>query len=646
MIKKRKLNLEKSKYLVLSYLIILNILSFQSQQLLYSDIFNGGVTAGGFSSGQGTGSGSFSLYIEPGSTIKRAFLFTYRQGYAPNVPITVNNSDYLFDTTSSIMQVNHLAPHVSPITLYCYDFSDILNANLTNTFNVTIPSQPGLPIGWGYFTAFIYIAYENPSLSKVATTLWINDKNFVGNESYYCNNMNPINTNFPMGLSLFMDRSCNDSTDGNLVYVNGNNIGLIGGPDAVNINAGCAGVKGHFYYQNNTLYGLDDDTPDSIMAGTDALANITSYLVNDSSYTLTLIHNDLDNIGKPNTTPLFINAYTTLCDTFSTSLNITDTTICANQPLQLEINGLPQYTYEWHQLDSILGTDSVLNLTPEHSQLYSVWVKDTNGCMVTEMVNITVNENPTIDSIVVTPTLCADSTGTIEVVGATGGTPYFGSAYIYTLNGNNNTNISEYNNDFIHLDSGDYIIRVNDDVGCYFEDTVQLNEYIDVNASFSASVTSGEYPLAVDFNNLSNNADGYYWYLPHDTLTTTNVSTEFDTTGVYTVELIAWQNEPRCADTTIKTINVKAPFKVTVPSVFNAHTGPFSVYAYGTKEIDFTVFNSIGQLVYQASVNITDGENTIWIDQEVSQGIYHYRMTATGVNGDEQSKSGKILVIK
>ena len=92
------------------------------QILFYQDVFYGGVTGGGFSTGQGFGSGSFNLYIEPGSTIKKAYLFTYRIGYPPNVPITINGTPYLFDTTNTLMQVNHKSPFASPVNLYYYDY--------------------------------------------------------------------------------------------------------------------------------------------------------------------------------------------------------------------------------------------------------------------------------------------------------------------------------------------------------------------------------------------------------------------------------------------------------------------------------------------------------------------------------------------
>lgn len=237
---------------------------FLAQTLFHQDIFYGGVTAGGFSSGMGFGSGTLNLYIEPGSTIRKAYLFSYRQGYAPSVPITVNSIPYIFDTLNNLMSVNHALNSISPINLYYYDITNDLNSSITSTFNIIIPDQFGLPTGWGWFTAFVYIEYENPSLSGVASSVWINDKDYIGNESYTMTGMNPINTANPVGLSLMIDRAC-DIDDGTIVIVNSNNLGIIGIPDAVNSLPTCAGSKGHFYYQNNTLFGLDDDTADNTM---------------------------------------------------------------------------------------------------------------------------------------------------------------------------------------------------------------------------------------------------------------------------------------------------------------------------------------------------------------------------------------------
>ena len=78
-----------------------------AQNLFHQDIFYGGVTAAGFSTGQGFGDGALNLYIEPGSTIRRAYLFSYRIGFPPSVPITVNNHPYLYPV-SLIIRYSHM----------------------------------------------------------------------------------------------------------------------------------------------------------------------------------------------------------------------------------------------------------------------------------------------------------------------------------------------------------------------------------------------------------------------------------------------------------------------------------------------------------------------------------------------------------
>nr|WP_299204138.1 hypothetical protein [uncultured Brumimicrobium sp.] len=51
-----------------------------SQTVFYQDICNCGVTAGGFSAGGGASNGTVELYIEPGSTIRKAFLMAFSVG--------------------------------------------------------------------------------------------------------------------------------------------------------------------------------------------------------------------------------------------------------------------------------------------------------------------------------------------------------------------------------------------------------------------------------------------------------------------------------------------------------------------------------------------------------------------------------------
>src|SRR5690554_8213661 len=89
-------------------------------------------------------------------------------------------------------------------------------------------------------------------------------------QNYATTNLNPINTGHPVGLAVYTDRLGNDN-DGSYIYVENNLLGLLKGTDQVNNAWGGAGVKGHIYYQNNQLYGLDDDVRNNTMGASDGL---------------------------------------------------------------------------------------------------------------------------------------------------------------------------------------------------------------------------------------------------------------------------------------------------------------------------------------------------------------------------------------
>ena len=435
----------------------------------YQDVFYGGVTSGGFSTGQGAGSGTLNLFIEPGSSIKKAYLFTYRIGYPPNVPITINGAPFLFDTINVIMQVSHGSPFVGATNLYYYDFTNDLSSNITSAFNITIPNQFGLPINWGYWTIYLYIAYENPVLPKVATSLWVNDKDFMGNESYVFTNMNPINNSFPVGLSLFLDRACDNTTDGTIVTLNSNNIGTIGGPDAVNNLWNCSGSKGHFYYQNNTLFGLDDDTPDNLMNSTDALADMSSYVLNNvTNYNLDLLYmNPLNPPAGYNLNNLFINAYSTPCDTFTTNATTNQDTICLGESAQLNASG--GATYSWYSAFSTFNDST----TPIQTTTYIVTIKNDSGCVKTEHVKICVNPLPMPNSLTTNAAFCSDSTGSLKVDTINSNS----APYNYSLiNLQTSDTLNQTQNTFYNLGAGNYLLQITDANGCFVTDTILIND--------------------------------------------------------------------------------------------------------------------------------------------------------------------------
>ncbi len=634
----------KLKYCILYGMIfIINYQVIFSQNLFHQDIFYGGVTSGGFSTGLGSGSGILNLHIEPGSTIRNAFLFTYRQGYPPSVPIIVNNISYYPDTNICLMTAIHQESQLAnPIKLYYSDIKSELSANPTSIFNITIPNQNGIHDGWGWFGAYIYIEYENQNLSKVASSIWINDEDYDGFVNYLMSGMNKVNTSKPVGLSLMLDRACNATNDATIVNLNNHILGAIGFPDNVNWNCPCSGSKGHFYYQNDTLNALDDDSADALMSGSDALADISPYLNNDATGYHLILEEPAS--STPNSNFLFLNAYSSPCDTFSTFIS-KDTNICLGQSVELLAFG--GTNYKWEPQES-LSNPNIFNpiATPQCTTLYSVKIEKSPGCSRTEKIKIIVNQPPIINDVNIEPSICGEKTGEITIA-AVGMNPIS-----YLING-----VSQNNGTFSNLETNNYQISVKDHNGCISDSTVSVSKVIQVQSLFSASPQKGAKPLDVEFLNLSYHASDYSWYLDSTLISnTTNHQHIFDSSGNHTISLVSWNNLQHCADTFSLQIIVFDSLAIEIPNVFTPNgdgvNDVFLIKILGAKDLHVQIFNRWGSLIkdhsYQlnediATINIWDGTND---GLDFSEGVYFYNIVVNDTNNIKSNYSGNFQLEK
>ncbi|GAB4221038.1 MAG: hypothetical protein Kow00102_13100 [Spirochaetota bacterium] len=635
-----------------------------AQNLFHQDIFYGGVTAGGVSTGIGAMSPgdtvSLPLYIEPGSSIRKVYLFTYSQGYPPySQTIYINSTGFIFDSTSNkIMTSTHTTPSATPVKLYYKDITNDLGSSISDTFDVYFPynpawnNNPPSTLNWGWYTAFLYIEYENPSLPKVATTVWVNDKNFDYASStlpFNMSGMNSINTSSPVGLSIYSDRT----TYANKIKVlfNSNLLGKIAYSDSINWQWNHAGVKGHFYYQNSTLFGLDDDTANSTMYNTDGLADVSSYLSSGAtSYSLILEQEFLPpdpnaGIGKKNMNFLFFNAYTTPCDTFSTSI-ISDTVICKGDSIQLFASGGTNYYW---QPAMGLSNSNIANpaASPDSTTLYVVRIENTPGCSRTEKVLVKVNEPPKVSSINITPSVCGNDDGKI-VINASGSLPLQ-----YSI-----SNGFQSSSTFANLATGNYTITILDNNGCSFDTTVFVPEINTVNALFTANPQTGTEPLFVNLNNQSSYANNFVWLVDSTPFSNAfNTSYTFDSSGVYTITLIAFNNLPQCADTFSFQIIVYDSLIFQIPNVFTPNNDGindlFTVKTEGAKSIKCTFVNRWGNIIYEYKTDIQTSPAviTLWdghtpAGEKISDGVYYYIIELTDMNEEIKKINGFVHIFR
>lgn len=621
---------------------------YSAQLIFEQDIVQGGVTGAGFSTGQGSGSGTFNIHIEPGSTIKKAYLFTYRIGYPPEAVFILNSVPHVFDTTNMLMQVSHTNPSAKLVCLFYKDVTGEINPTITN-FDVTIPQQSGLPTNWGYWTVFLYIVYENPLLNNLFYSVMINQKDLIGNEFYSYSSLNPINNSFPVGLSLYTDRVC-VIEDGTEVKVNSNFLGTVSTSDFVNNSWNCSGVKGHFYYQNNTLFGLDDDLPNNTMGGGDGLADISSYVSNNTTeldFRLTHVNYPNQSIAGTNFNLAYFLTYTTPCDIFQTDLVTEDTTICSGQLLQLGASG--GINYDWLPQTGLSCYDCPNpEFVGDSSIVYTVRIWSTDSCSKVLPVKVKVLPQPEFSSINLTSSACGEENGTIVATASNGTAPYH-----YQLDGG----ASVGNGQFSDLASTNYLLTVTDSNGCSADSIVFIDEEILVNASFTLEPPTGSAPLWVQSTNASTNATNYLWSWANETSTDTHPGFRLDTSGTYTVTLIAYNNFPECADTFSVQVVVYDSLQIIIPNVFtpnNDHSNDFfgittNVPTSGT----VVILNRWGNVMLEHSFSSQPHLFTpLWDGKEATEGVYFYRVrmipevSGQGAENEEFEYSGFVTLMR
>jgi len=615
------------KYFFIIFFVGFCSISSYSQLIFYQDNCNCGVTGAGFSNGVGTGGiGQIDIQIEPGSTIKKAYLICNRFGNTPPVAINFNGINYIFDLFNQIgldyfTFNNGIITEISAV--HAIDVTDEINTS-QSTYSINILTQAHTIGGVGkYGACYLFVVYENITLSQTAISIIINEKDAESNVNYQINNLLPINTLNPVGLAIHSDIIWDTITDGSHISVNGNSIGLIGGSDAVNTMSTGGGVKGHFYYQNSQLWGLDDDTPDNMMLGTDGLADINGYLNNNDNFF------DIDLIKQP-TAPYniyisFFLAYTSSCDTFSV-FTPNDTTLCLGSTLQLNATG--GQSYEWVPSTG-LSCSTCPNpiFSADSSMFYTVRIWNNDSCSVVRPLKINVRPQPTFGAITTTPSECGANTGIVTLSAL----PNNGIVASWQEIGS----LAQTSNVFQNLSAGNHTFFFVDTNGCQSADTtVFVGSINSTVANFSVSPQSGAVPLTVTIANTSQNATNYEWFLENVSQGSSFTTSTFGVSGNYEIMLVAWQNNQSCADTAYQTVIVFDSLVVTLPNVFTPNFDGvndfFTLSANQNVTYELVILNRWGNEVFAENSNLMAGVlKNVWGGNalnEVTDGVYFVKL--------------------
>lgn len=612
--------------------------SLNSQILIYQDIFNGGVTGDGYDCSFSNDPGILNVNINPGSTIKKAILLTTMYQHPANATFFLNSNPVILNPQNDL--INEYWESYSGsnylISTLISDVTPYINSS-DNSYNL-IPVQnqsANITNDGGYASYYLLIVYENPLLPKMALAIYNNNKNAYYFVNYPITELNPIDLNYEVGLTLNASDICDTVNDGSYVKINTQDIGLIGGQED-NTTWSCTGSKGSFFYQNNTTYGIGNDNANATMSGPDVLANIESFLSSTTSFDVSFSYQQGFSGGyQSNPIHQLFLAYTSTCDTFSVTTS-KDTSICRGETLQLYATGGTSTgsapAYEWlPTTDLSCSTCPNPIFTGDSSQFYTVRIWNNDSCSVVRPVKVIVREEPQFGSINSTPAICGTNTGQVILSAQVGtATPI---SYSW------NSGINQTSGTFSNLFDGNQLFTMQDGFGCTNDTLITVLENNPTIAQFTVNPASGAVPLTVSVSNTSQFATTYDWWLNDSNQGSVFSSFVCDTSGTYSIQLIAWQFDPSCADTFSLSVIAFDSVIIQLPNVFTPNTDGindfFTFTANTPLSVDVVILNRWGNVVFNFSGDLPDGQTNLWngkIDGEITDGTYFYNVEVKASN--------------
>lgn len=342
-------------------------------------------------------------------------------------------------------------------------------------------------------------------------------------------------------------------------------------------------------------------------------------------------------------------------------------------------NAQQPFTVDWTTIPSTNNPENLSTGGAEHDTIvYPITIYD--GCQYfrEDSVILIVNKLLNIDTLLQYPSNACDPDGAVSAI-VSGITIQSGQpSYEWRGPGPGSPNFINATV-FQNISSGWYYFTVEDDV-CTDFDSVFVEPLDPPIAEFSPSVSTGCGPLAVTFENTSQNTNSYEWdFGDGNPVTTTDLSSQnFTFLQGTTVQLIA-SSSPTCSDTATVFINVEpcgctdpealnynqfasiddgscifpTPI-VTVPNVFTPNgdniNDLFFLDVQNYSKINLVITNRWGNVVYSGELETPGNpgwDGTMPSGSEAYGGVYFYKYIVTSVSGDEEvSGHGHLTLVR
>lgn len=350
--------------------------------------------------------------------------------------------------------------------------------------------------------------------------------------------------------------------------------------------------------------------------------------------------------------------------------NTSTVTICSGVAFSKPLTSIIASTYTWVAADNSNTTGETLttqttttitntinnNTDSAQTVVYSIIPTSTDGLCpgVEQTITVTVNPNPIMTSVN-SDLVCGG--GHPSAIALTANIP---STFSWETTNNTNTtgeSTTTNTNDTIN----DAIVNLTEDIqtltytvtptstggSCVGASQIVVQTIAQPRAVFSNDPQNGTPPLPVNFSNSSENSNTYQWiYGDGDIDTTADASHTFRTPSIYTVMLIATNNN-LCPDTATSTLIV---YQLVVSNVFtpngDGNNDFFAINTIGLSSLGMEIYNRWGIKLYESNAldGKWDGHNSN--GKPSDDGTYYYVVHASGIDGKVYTEKGFVTLIR
>ena len=203
------------------------------------------------------------------------------------------------------------------------------------------------------------------------------------------------------------------------------------------------------------------------------------------------------------------------------------------------------------------------------------------------------------------------------------------------------------------LEEGEYSVFVTDFNGCMIDSTFTVNQPEQIIADFISSTNFGAEPLMFSAENISIGGQVFYWDFDNGSSQIASfledISTYFIEQGEYNVTLVAHDTilGEICNDTMSYIVNVEG---YDVYNVFTPNNDGVNDLFYFNEwminGIYVEIYNRWGEKIYHWDQINSGWDGKLYNGREAEEGVYFYRMQATGVDGTHFEENGNITLLR